>query len=80
MLIQIAENPFSILDTQYSSTPDPIPSPYQDHTVRPPNPFLAELEWHVAKKSYPKLEDIDPDALPNPKAEETSSPLILRKC
>lgn len=60
-LNMLAGNPFSPLNSDYSnhSTPDKIPTPYQDHTIRTPNPFMAELEWEVAKKTYPKLEDVE---------------------
>ena len=73
-------NPFSMLDPDYSSrsTPDPIPTPYQDHTIRPPNPFLAELEWHVAKKSYPKLEDIEDSIFPDAEDQEDQPPRASR--
>jgi hypothetical protein len=66
------DNHFSILDTEFSSysTPDPIPTPYQDHTIRPPQHFLAELEWQVAKKSYPKLQDVEPPTLPKPETDQ----------
>jgi hypothetical protein len=75
-----AGNPFSTLDPDYSSqsTPDPIPTPYQDHTIRPPNPFLAELEWHVAKKSYPKLEDIGDPIFPDAEDQEDQPPHASR--
>lgn len=69
-----------MLDPDYSSqsTPDPIPTPYQDHTIRPPNPFLAELEWHVAKKSYPKLEDIEDSIFPDAEDQEDQPPRVSR--
>jgi hypothetical protein len=75
-----AGNPFSMLDPDYSShsTPDPIPTPYQDHTIRPPNSFLAELEWHVAKKSYPKLEDIEDSIFPDAEDQEDQPPRASR--
>lgn len=68
-------NLFSVLDPDYSShsTPDSIPTSYQDHTIRTPNPFLAELEWHVAKKSFPKLEETERAVFPH--AEEKEVPL-----
>jgi hypothetical protein len=71
-LITRPGNPFSALDSDYSthSTPDPIPTPYQDHTIRTPNPFLAELEWQVARKSYPKLEDIEGQIFTQPEEKE----------
>lgn len=59
-------------DSNYS-TPDPIPTPYQDHTIRTPNSFLAECERHVAKKSYHKLEDIETPIFT--RAEEREAPL-----
>jgi hypothetical protein len=69
-----------MLDPDYSShsTPDPIPTPYQDHTIRPPNSFLAELEWHVAKKSYPKLEDIEDSIFPDAEDQEDQPPRASR--
>ena len=64
-----------MLEPDYStySTPEPIPTPYQDHIIPTPNPFLAEREWHVAKKSYPKLEDIERPIFTS--AEEREAPL-----
>jgi hypothetical protein len=64
-----------LLEPDYStySTPDPIPTPYRDHTIPTLSPFLTEREWHVGKESYPKLEDIERPIFTQ--AEEREAPL-----